>query len=325
MNKVLITGGNGFLGHHMIDHILSTTNLEVIALNITGNKHRIESLDSFYKEPNRLRFIKHDISTPLDKELLKESVDLILHMGGESHVLPSIQNPLNTVITNVVGTCNLLNYAKSIKTLHSFVYFSSDEVFGPVINNRPHREEDSYHPKNPYAATKAGAEELCISYHSTYGVPIKIARCMNIFGERQPSGKFIPSTIRKILNREMIQVHGSVKTKRSSSRCYIHAKEVCLAVDKIIRDGINGERYHVVGDKEIDNLQLVDKISSIMGKEAMCDIVDCTISHSGHGIRHAMDGTKMKELGWHQMRSFEERLEETIGWYLSNREWLSHS
>ena len=100
MNKVLITGGNGFLGHHMIDHILSTTNLEVIALNITGNKHRIESLDSFYKEPNRLRFIKHDISTPLDKELLKESVDLILHMGGESHVLPSIQNPLNTVITN---------------------------------------------------------------------------------------------------------------------------------------------------------------------------------------------------------------------------------
>ena len=256
MKNVVITGGVGFIGHHMVEYVLKNTdaNISIIdRLDVSGNLNRLTELDIWEKNKNRVKFIWHDMRSDIrDNEILNAMLgkpDTILHIGAASHVDRSIQDPMSFVMDNVVGTCNVLNYARGLDSIENFVYFSTDEVFGPAPDGVNYKEWDRYNSGNPYAASKAGGEELCVAFENTYKIPIKISHCMNVFGERQHPEKFIPSCIRKIQRGEKVIIHANKDLTRAGSRFYIHAKNVCSAVNFVLKNGKSGEKYNIVGEK----------------------------------------------------------------------------
>jgi len=329
MKRVIITGGVGFLGHHMVDYLLSTTDAEIVILDrldSSGNINRLTELDSWKDNANRVNFVWHDMRAEIHSNVVLCSMlgkaDTILHIGAGSHVDRSIEDPLSFVMDNVVGTCNILNFARRQDSLENFVYFSTDEVFGPAPNGVDYLEWSRYNSGNPYAATKAGGEELCLAFHNTYKMPMKISHCMNIFGERQHPEKFIPLVIKKVLLGERVLIHSDKTKTRAGSRFYIHAKNVCSAVDFILQRGENGDKYNIVGEKEIDNLSLANTIASILGKPLNYELVDFHSSRPGHDLRYALDGSKMRDMGWNLPMNLEKSLESVISWSLNNPKWM---
>jgi len=221
---------------------------------------------------------------------------------------------------------NLLEFAMKLDNLELFVYFSTDEVFGPAPNNVRYSEYDRYNSTNPYSASKAAAEQFCNAYANCYKLPIIVTRSMNIFGERQHPEKFIPLCINKILKGETIQIHSSSDKKISGSRFYIHARNVANAIDFIIKsyeltDG-NIDYFNIVGEKEVTNLNLARMIANIMGKGLYFEMVDFHSSRPGHDLRYALDGSKMTKLGWIIPKTFEDSLEKTVKWLLERPQWL---
>jgi len=329
MKNVLITGGVGFVGHHMVDYLLRNTDAKISIidrLDVSGNVNRLTSLDSWSKNSSRVKFIWHDFRAEMyNNEILCSLIgkpDTVLHIGASSHVDRSIEDPLSFVMDNVVGTCNVLNYARHLDSLENFVYFSTDEVFGPAPEGVDYKEWDRYHSGNPYSASKAGGEELCLAFENTYKMPIKISHCMNIFGERQHPEKFIPSCIRKIYRGDKVIIHANKTLTKAGSRFYIHAQNVCSAVDFLIKNGRNGDKFNIVGEREIDNLSLAHMIANIMGKKLNYELVDFHSSRPGHDLRYALDGSKMKALGWNLPMNLESSMESVIEWSLSNPEWI---
>lgn len=329
MKNILITGGAGFVGHHIVEYYLknSDSNITVLdRLDVSGNLNRFTDMDSWEKNKNRIKFVWHDFKAEIhNNEILTSMLgnpDTILHVGASSHVDRSIDDPLSFVMDNVVGTCNVLNYARKLKNLSKFVYFSTDEVFGPAPEGTNYKEWDRYNSGNPYAASKAGGEELCLAFENTYKLPIMISHCMNIFGERQHPEKFIPLCIKKILTGEKLTIHANKTLTKAGSRFYIHARNVASAVDFIISKGKNGEKYNIVGEKEIDNLTLAQTIAKIMNKPLNYEMVDFHSSRPGHDLRYGLDGTKMKELGWNLPMNLEQSLEKVINWSLSKKQWI---
>lgn len=329
MKRVIITGGVGFLGHHMVDYLLSTTDAEIVILDrldSSGNINRLTELDSWKDNANRVNFVWHDMRAEIHSNVVLCSMlgkaDTILHIGAGSHVDRSIEDPLSFVMDNVVGTCNILNFARRQDSLENFVYFSTDEVFGPAPNGVDYLEWSRYNSGNPYSATKAGGEELCLAFHNTYKMPMKISHCMNIFGERQHPEKFIPLVIKKVLLGERVLIHADKTKTRAGSRFYIHAKNVCSAVDFILQRGENGDKYNIVGEKEIDNLSLANTIASILGKPLNYELVDFHSSRPGHDLRYALDGSKMRDMGWNLPMNLEKSLESVISWSLNNPKWM---
>jgi dTDP-glucose 4,6-dehydratase len=248
--------------------------------------------------------------------------DTVLHIGAGSHVDRSIEDPLSFVMDNVVGTCNILNYARRLNNLKNFVYFSTDEVFGPAPEGVNYKEWDRYQSGNPYSATKAGGEELCLAFENTYKMPIMVSHCMNIFGERQHPEKFIPSCIRKIQRGEKIIIHANSSLTKAGSRFYIHAQNVCSGVDFILKNGKTGDKYNIVGEKEIDNLSLAQMIAKIMDKPLNYELVDFHSSRPGHDLRYALDGTKLMEMGWVLPANLEQSMANVVDWSLKNPEWI---
>lgn len=329
MKHILITGGMGFVGHHMVDYLLRNTDATLVILDrldVSGNINRLTSLSSWENNKNRVKFVWHDMRSEMhSNEILRAMLgnpDVILHIGAGSHVDRSIDDPLSFVMDNVVGTCNVLNYARHLKNLSNFVYFSTDEVFGPAPDGVNYKEWDRYHSGNPYSATKAGGEELCLAFENTYKMPIKITHCMNIFGERQHPEKFIPSCIRKIYRGEKVIIHANKTLTRAGSRFYIHAQNVCSAVNYILINGVNGEKYNIVGEKEIDNLSLAQMIANIMGKPLNYELVDFHSSRPGHDLRYALDGSKLREMGWELPADLEKSMTNVVEWSLKNPEWI---
>ena len=329
MKKVLVTGGVGFIGHHMIDYLLRNTDSEIIILDrldSSGNVNRLTALDSWYSNKNRVKFVWHDMKAELhNNEILCAMLgkpDTILHIGAGSHVDRSIEDPLSFVMDNVVGTCNMLNYARRLDNLQNFVYFSTDEVFGPAPDNVNYKEWNNYNSGNPYSASKAGGEELSLAFANTYKMPVKISHCMNVFGERQHPEKFIPLIIRKVYLGEKITIHADETLTRAGSRFYIHAQNVCSAVDFILKNGKNGDKFNIVGEKEIDNLTLAQTIANIMNKKLNYELVDFHSSRPGHDLRYALDGEKMKSMGWILPSNLEQSLTNVIEWSLNNPEWI---
>lgn len=329
MNNILVTGGVGFVGHHMVDYLLRNTDAKIAIvdrLDVSGNINRLTALDSWKENSNRVKFIWHDFRAEMhNNEILCSLIgktDTVLHIGASSHVDRSIEDPLSFVMDNVVGTCNVLNYARHLDTLENFVYFSTDEVFGPAPDAVNYKEWDRYHSGNPYSASKAGGEELCLAFENTYKMPIKISHCMNIFGERQHPEKFIPSCIRKIYKGDKVIIHADKSLTRAGSRFYIHAQNVCSAVDFIIKNGKNGDKFNIVGEREIDNLSLAQMIANILGKKLNYEMVDFHSSRPGHDLRYALDGSKMKEMGWELPMNLEESMQKLVEWSLSNPDWI---
>ena len=327
MKNVMITGGSGFIGHHMLEYVLNNTDANVTILDrldFAGNLNRLTAIEKWDEFKDRVNFVWHDLKSDINPMVAKSigDVDVILHLAAGSHVDRSIEDPLSFVMDNVVGTCNLLNYAKGCDHLEKMIYFSTDEVFGPAPEGVNYKEWDRYNSGNPYAASKAGAEELCLSYHNTYKLPIMISHCMNVFGERQHPEKFIPSIIRKVREGEVVTIHSNSDLSKAGSRYYIHAKNVSKATMFLLENGVFGEKYNIVGEKEIDNLELARIIAGYVGKDLKHEMVDFHGSRPGHDLRYALDGEKMSSMGWELDRNLEESLQDVVEWSLANPSWI---
>lgn len=322
--RLLLTGGAGFIGHHFVQHVLNTTDWKITLidrLDCSGNLNRLAEIGAA-KNP-RVRFIYHDLRAPVNDQLAAQigTHEHIVHMAAGTHVDRSIENPMEFVLDNVVATCNMLDLQRRIGSL-TFLHFSTDEVFGPAPPGVAYKENDRYNSGNPYAATKAGAEELAIAYHNTYKSPVIVTHTMNVFGERQHPEKFVPMTIAKVDAGEKVTIHADKTKTKPGSRFYIHAQDVAEAVMFLLEKGVPGEKYNIVGQQEVDNLVLAEAIASAVNKPLIHEMVDFHSSRPGHDLRYALDGSKMKALGW-VPRSIGSRLLETVAWTLENRHWLT--
>jgi len=327
--RVLLTGGAGFIGHHIVEHLLRMTDWEIVLLDrldISGNLNRLQEV-VFGRQGSvghRLTWVYHDFKAPLSTAIV-ESIGVIngiLHVGASTHVDRSITNPLEFVYDNVVGTANMLEYMRMSAPDAWMLYFSTDEVFGPAIGAVHYREWDRYNSTNPYAATKAGAEELCLAYANTYNLDIRISHCMNVFGERQHKEKFIPLIMRSVLDGKKLFIHADATKTKAGSRCYIHARNVADAVMFLIENGSRREKYNIVGSREVDNLTLAKMIAEMIGKPLQYELVDFHSSRPGHDLRYALDGAKLANMGWIAPIDFEKSLEKTVQWSLKNKYWL---
>ena len=338
MKRVLITGGAGFIAHHLIGHILETTDWEIITLDrldYSGNLNRLHDLMiSFMPQTKRrVKIVHHDLKAELNPLVRSEigDVDYILHLAAGSHVDRSIDYPMEFVMDNVVGTCNILEFARLQPNLERFVYFSTDEIFGPAPNGIKYKEDDRYNSTNPYSATKAGGEELAVAFQNTYGLPIYITHTMNVFGERQHPEKFIPMTIKNVRDGGMVTIHSDSTRTIPGSRHYIHAEDVASAVLFLLNyegtfeptwGSAKCPKFNIVGSEELNNLELAQIIADTQEKELLYEMVDFHSSRPGHDLRYALDGDKMKELGWEPAKSIRERIAEVTKWTLANRRWI---
>lgn len=327
--KLLCTGGNGFIGHHFCEHLLKNTDWEILIVDRLSyaacGYERLKEVDCY--DDKRVRHFCHDITLPINDGLLEElrDVDYIIHFAAETHVDNSITDPIPFVRTNVLGTMTMLEFARKCNNLKRMVYFSTDEVFGPApLATVPngYREWDRYNSTNPYSASKAGGEELCLAWANTYGVPVIVTHTMNVFGERQHPEKFIPKVIRKILASETITIHSDPSKTISGSRFWIHARNVASAIMFLLVKSAMREKYNIVGEKEVSNLDMARYISQVLGKELKYEMVDFHSSRPGHDLRYGLDGTKLLQMGYEYPKTFEESLSKTIEWTIANPKWL---
>lgn len=328
VKRVLLTGIAGFIGHHVAEGILRTTDWEIVGLDrldTSGNLNRLSDIAGWDVIKRRVTILWHDLRSPVSDYLKHRigPIDFVLHLAASTHVDRSIATPLEFVMDNVVGTCQLLDFARSLNGLRRFIYFSTDEVFGPAPDGVAHAEWDCYASKNPYAATKAGGEELALSYHNSFGVPVVVIHCMNVFGERQHPEKFIPKVIRSILTGDEVFIHASPDLSRPGSRFYLHARNVGQAIQFLLDHGTPGEKYNIVGEKELNNLELASLIAQTIGKPLKHRLVDFHSSRPGHDLRYALDGTKLGQMGFSYPKTFDQSLKKTVQWYLERPEWLS--
>lgn len=324
--KILITGGAGFVGHHVVSECL-----------IRG--HHVDVLDcltyaSFGWDRLRnigvgghpkLRVYTKDISRPFTEGLIGElgQYDAIIHMAAESHVDRSIENPLRFVETNVIGTVNMLEFARRQLNLKQFIYFSTDEVFGPAHKNTKFSEWDRYNSTNPYAASKAAGEEMALAFANTYDIPVLITHCTNVFGERQHPEKFIPMTVQNLLCGRPVLINADHGLKHIGGRYYIYAGDVADALLFILdRKKIDRGKLNIPGTQEINNLNLATWIAEIMGAHMETRLVDPDIGRHSHDLRYDLDGDKIAKMGWSPPVLFGSKMVRTVKWFMNNRLWL---
>lgn len=337
MKRILITGGSGFIGHHIIEHILKNTDWEIVSmdrLGVSGNYNRLTDLDCWDGEYGRVQFVHHDLRSPINAQVAARvgKIDYILHMAASTHVDRSIEDPMAFVLDNVVATTNMLEFARKQEGLSAFLYFSTDEVFGPAAEGVKYAEWARYNSGNPYAAGKAGGEEMALAYANTYRIPVIVTHTMNVFGERQHPEKFIPLVIKKVLAGETITIHANKEKTKAGSRFWIHGRNVASAImfllqkhdsGEIALNAHNADKFNIVGEKEVDNLSMAQFIADVLEKELKYEMVDFHSSRPGHDLRYALDGSKMKALGWDLPVDFEDSLRRTIEWTIKNPKWLN--
>jgi len=339
--RVLITGGAGFIAHHIIKRILTTTDWQVVSLDrldCSGNLNRLaDMLDEV--DPSmrrRLRIVWHDLKAEINSMIASDigNIDYVLHLAAGSHVDRSITFPMEFVLDNTVGTVNLLEYARRyLPDLERLVYFSTDEIFGVAPPGVSYREYDRYNSTNPYSASKAAAEEFCVAYENTYKMPIMVTHTMNVFGERQHPEKFIPMCIQRARDGEKVFIHSDPSRTQAGTRMYIHAGDVAdglmfilnLPKDyKHVNDFGHAHcpKFNLVGTEEIDNLSLAKMIAQAVGRDLVYEMVDFHSSRPGHDLRYALDGGLLKSLGWEPQVKLSERIKEMVDWTLQNDRWL---
>ena len=340
MKKVLITGGAGFIAHHIIAHVIKNTDWDIVTLDrldLSGNLNRLhEILGEFSaKDKKRLKIVFHDLKAEINSQIKNEigTPDIILHLAAASHVDRSIIYPMEFVLDNVVGTVNLLDFARSLKNLEKFVYFSTDEIFGNAPEGVSYKEYDRYNSTNPYSASKASAEEFCVAYENTYKLPILISHTMNVFGERQHPEKFIPMTIQRVRDSEKVFIHANKEKTKAGSRHYIHAQDVAdglmfiLSLNNYKHQGDFGNakcpKFNLVGPEEINNLDLAQKIANVQKRELIYELIDNHSSRPGHDLRYSLSPNLLKSLGWEPKIKLSKRIEEVVDWSLKNKRWLS--
>ena len=323
---ILVTGGCGFIGHHFVEHIYRQTDWNIIIIDkLSYASNGFERLrDTEVLDNPRIKIFTYDLINQITPGLEQEFGDInyIVHMAAETHVDNSIKNPKLFIKNNVMSTFTMLEYARKLKNLEKIFYFSTDEVFGPALNDKLYKEWDRHKPTNPYSASKSAGEQICVSYESTYKLPMVIVNVMNAFGERQHVEKFIPLCVKKLLNNEKIYIHSYPGKKESGTRFYIHGRNIAAAVLFLINNGVIGEKYNIAGEREVSNLEMAQMIAKFMDKKLDYEMVDFHGDRPGHDLRYGLDGNKLFEMGFKLPVDFEESLRKTVDWTLQNKKWL---
>ncbi len=333
MKKILITGGAGFIGSHVVRLFVNKyPNYQIINLDkltYAGNLNNLRDIEN----KSNYTFVKGDITDALFiTELFSlHKFDGIIHLAAESHVDRSISNPLEFVMTNVIGTVNLLNAAKTNwkdnYSSHRFYHVSTDEVYGTLGETGMFTETTAYDPHSPYSASKASSDHFVRAYHDTYGLDAVISNCSNNYGSHHFPEKLIPLSIHNIKNNKSIPIYG----KGENVRDWLWVEDHARAIDLIYHTAKTGTTYNIGGHNEWTNIDLIHLLCKIMDKKLnrstgeSAKLITFVKDRAGHDLRYAIDSTKLKkELGWVPSLQFEEGLEKTVDWYLANEEWLNN-
>lgn len=344
MTKVLLTGVAGFIGAHTLEHLLEHTDWRIYGIDSLAHRGDMRRINQVLAKnsswPGRFEFYQADLagyanpqhafmSIYKDSGLYKSKIDYIINMAAESHVDRSITDPVPFVKNNVDLTLTMLEWAKLLKP-RVFIQISTDEVYGPMLDGKPFKENDRLLPSNPYSASKAAQEMIAISYWRTYGVPLVITNTMNNIGEMQDCEKFVPMLIRDIDAGKKAQIHGTEEV--IGTRFYLHARNHADALLFILENLGNPvayseghefpERYHIVGDSQLSNLEMAQKVADLLGKPLDYELVDFHSTRPGHDLHYGLDGSRLEQLGWKAPLSFDESLKRTVENYLTHREWL---
>ncbi len=347
--KIVITGGCGFVGSHVVEHFMKNTNWDIIVFDkltyASSGLDRLRDIESFNEK--RVRMFAVDLQQPISDGVKQEVglVDYIINLASESHVDNSIKDPVNFIENNNKLMLHMLEWARElhgrrgeaashndVPWLKKFIQFSTDEVYGTAPEGVYYKEGDRHNAGNPYSASKDAQEAICRAYANTYGLDINITNAMNIIGERQHPEKFVPLCIRKIINDEVIQIHANEDLTKSGTRFYLHARNIAQAMQFILEktdeklDKIDAQLgcWNIVGDREIANDEFARMIGTAVGKEAKIELISFHSSRPGHDLRYALDGNKLKDKGFHYPKSFEETLKKVVDWYMKeeNKRWL---
>jgi dTDP-glucose 4,6-dehydratase len=338
--RILLSGISGFVGAHIFEHLMLKTDWEVVGTyrnNTAGSLSRIDEVFAKHSEwESRLKLIRHDFNDGVNHTDAKRfgKLDVILHVAANSHVDRSITNPMEFLQDNTTSVVKLLEWVRQMpkEEMPLFYFFSTDEVFGPAPEGVDYTEESRHRPNNPYAAAKSAAEQFLTAYGNTYGIPYIISNAMNIIGERQDPEKYVGLCINRVLSGQKLSVHSSPDGK-PGKRHYLHARNIAAAVVYLIENGKRGERYNVVGDKEVDNLQMALLIEKYVNewlvnrgeqpRKLNYELISWHASRPGHDLRYSLNGDKIKTLGFSYPVEFEETLRRVVFWTLDNKErWL---
>lgn len=321
--KFLVTGGAGFIGsnfmHYEVEKYKNDQFVCLDALTYAGNYNNIKDLEVY----DNFHFVHGDITDRefIDKLFLEEKFDVVINFAAESHVDNSIKNPSIFLTTNIIGTSVLMDACRKYG-IQRYHQVSTDEVYGDLPLDRPDllfTENTPLHTSSPYSSSKASADLLVMAYHRTYGLPVTISRCSNNYGPYQFPEKLIPLVISKALKDEKIPVYGTGENVRD----WIHVIDHNIGVDKIVREGRDGEVYNLGGHSERSNLEVVKTILKHMGKSE--NLITFVADRRGHDLRYAIDSTKAeKELGWDRTYTFDEGIKETVDWYLNHTDWIEN-
>lgn len=344
--KVLLTGAGGFVGHHTLAHLLKTTDWDIVATDSFRHLGTSARLRAVFEElPNdvaRVKVVTHDLTTPIDPVTAREfgNPDVIINMASESHVDRSISHPRPFVENNVALVLSLLEYARTLPNLKTFIQIGTDEVYGPAPEGVNHLEWSSQLPSNPYSASKSAQEAIAISYWRTFNVPVVLTNTMNIIGERQDVEKFVPLIINSLQQGKPVPVHALERNGSwmSGSRFYLHARNQADALRFLIShfiktphkytDGLERpERFNVRGETEVSNDEMVTLIAKFLGitkpKSELVKFINVEGTRPGHDLRYALNGDKLIEMGWKPPVAFEKSLERTVNWTVKNPIWIS--